>query len=141
LWPQVRDTFSDGMPAPVRAVVSRIARRDVRNCLHGHGLGRHSRDEIIDLGRADLASVAAFLGDRPYFMGGAPTSVDAVVYAMLANTLSVPLDSPLREAAASHPALVAYCERMRQRYFPEPKIGRSWSPPADVATPQLRSVG
>lgn len=141
LWPQVRETFFGGLPGPVRALISRIARRDVKSSLHGHGLGRHSRDEIIELGRADLESVAAFLGDKPYFMGDSPTSVDAVVYAMLANTLCVPLDSPLRETAASHPAFAAYCERMRRRYFPEEKIGRSWSPPAETTDPPLRSVG
>jgi hypothetical protein len=31
----------------------------------------------------------------------------------------VPLETPIKRAAAAHSNLVAYCRRMAQRYFPE----------------------
>jgi glutathione S-transferase len=52
-------------------------------------------------------------------MGHRPTSVDAVVFAMLAQILTPFFDSPIRRRAESFPNLVAYAERMMAGYYPE----------------------
>ena len=85
--------------------------------MHGHGMGRHGRDEIYAIGCQDIRAAAQWLGERPYFMGDAPTSVDATTYAFLANVLWVPLPSPLLDEAQKHANLEAYCQRMKARYF------------------------
>ena len=63
------------------------------------------------------SALSLLLGEQAYFLGDQPSSVDAAAYAFLANILDVPLDMPLRQAARSHANLVAYCARMRTRYF------------------------
>src|SRR5213594_3395544 len=43
----------------------------------GQGMGRHSHEEVIHIAKTDLSALSAFLGERPYFMGEQPTSLDA----------------------------------------------------------------
>ena len=116
-WAVTRKTYFDWMKPPLKWIVPAVARRIVRKELHGHGMGRHSRDEIVAVGMKDLTAAADFLGERPYFMGAQPTSLDATAYAFLANVLWVPYETPLKSHALRYPQLAAYCQRMKQRYY------------------------
>jgi glutathione S-transferase len=116
-WPKLRAVFFGGLPPVVRSVVPRLIQRQVRQQLRGQGVGRHAPQDIYGMGVADLGAVATQLGDKPFFMGAAPTGVDAVVYALVENIIVPPLDSPMRTAALGHANLVAYAQRMRERYF------------------------
>ena len=109
--------FFGRMRWPLRALIPPLARRGMKKQLWGHGMGRHSPSEILALGCEDIDAVAAFLGDKPYFLGETPTSIDATAYAFLANLLWVPVDSALVDHARRHPLLEAYCQRMRARYY------------------------
>jgi len=117
-WAVTRRAFFGAMPPGVRDAVAGIMRRKVRRQLRGHGIGLHSRDEIYALGAADLRAVSDWLGEKAFFMGDAPTSVDATVYGFVVNALHS-LDNPLAEAARFCSNLEPYCERMRERFFPE----------------------
>jgi glutathione S-transferase len=117
-WKVTRAAFFDWMKPPLRWIVPAVARRIVRKELHGHGMGRHARDEIAAIGAKDLTAVAEFLGDRPFFTGARPSSLDATAYAFLANLLWAPYEMPLKSHARSYPQLEAYCQRMKARYYP-----------------------
>jgi glutathione S-transferase len=114
---KVREAFFGKMPLPLRVVIPALARRGVRAQLRGQGMGRHSREEIYAIGCRDITALADFLGARPYFMGEQPTSLDASVYAFLANLLWVPVASPLKSHARRFPQLESYCTRMKERYY------------------------
>ena len=118
-WSLTRNTFFGGLPPGVRIVVPAVARRGMRKELWGHGMGRHSPEEIEVIGKSDLTALADFLGDKPYCMGEQPTTLDASAYAFLANLLWVPLEMPLKAHAKTYPQLEAYCRRMKSRYYPE----------------------
>lgn len=118
-WAMTRPAFFGAMPWPLKLIVPIVARRGIRAQLQGQGMGRHTPEQIHALGIADVDALAALLGDQAYFLGANATSVDAVAAAFLANILMVPLQTPIKAAAAGHPNLVAYCQRMAQRYFPE----------------------
>jgi glutathione S-transferase len=107
------------MKFPLRQIVPVMARRGLRKELHGHGMGRHSRDEIYAIGCRDINALAELLGDQAFFLGAQPASIDATGYAFFANLLWVPIDSPLRDQAARHANIEAYCQRMKARYFPD----------------------
>ena len=117
-WEVTRAAFFGGLRWPLRIIIPRVARRGIRAELHGHGMGRHSPEQICALGVADVDALAALLGDQPYFLGADATSVDATAAAFLANVLLVPTESPVKSAAEGHANLRAYCQRMAQRYFP-----------------------
>ena len=81
-------------------------------------MGRHGAEEIYHIGKTDITTLADFLGDKPFFMGKDPTSLDATAYAFLANIILVPLDLALKQHALKCPNLEVYCQRMKARYYP-----------------------
>src|SRR5262249_18611455 len=75
-------------PSEVETVAAQVRER-IRTYLYGHGLGRHTKEEIYALGNADVTALSAYLEDRPYFLGEEPTALDATAYGFLANILYV----------------------------------------------------
>jgi glutathione S-transferase len=116
-WAVIGPTFFASVPALLRPLIMRISRNGVRRDLHGHGLGRHPREEIYRRAAEDIESLSAELGDQPYFLGGEPTSVDASAYAFLAGCWMAQLDTPLKALVGKHHNLTAYCTRMTGRCF------------------------
>jgi glutathione S-transferase len=116
-WPTLHAGFFGSMPPVLRTILPAMFRRKVRGYLHGHGIGRHSQEEIYALGVSDVRAVADWLGEKPYFMGEAPTGVDATVYAFTENLITPPFETPMKAEALRHANVVAYTRRMRERYF------------------------
>jgi glutathione S-transferase len=116
-WPRMRQLLAQLMPPVVGRVVPPLIRRSVKSALFAQGTGRHSREEVYEIGKEDITALSVLLGDQPFIMGEQPSSVDATVYAFVASILVPPLASPLREHAQSLPNLEAYRARMEQRYF------------------------
>lgn len=117
-WAILRRHFFGGIPFPLRAIVERMARRDVLKALHGHGIGRHSDDEIVEIAHRDLRSLSHFLGDKDYFFGDRPSSLDATVYGILAEMILLEtFTAPAFDKAREFPNLVAYVHRVHGRYF------------------------
>jgi glutathione S-transferase len=113
-WRTLYPAFFGRLPFPISRLVAGHFRRRVRRMLQLQGIGRHRPDEIYARGRADLAAVADFLGDRPFLMGEQLTTVDAVAYAFLANVIYLPFETELKRAALEFPTLITYCEAMEQ---------------------------
>jgi glutathione S-transferase len=105
------------LPPIIKSIVPKIIRTTNRKKLQSHGIGKHSSEEIYAIGKADLTALADFLGEKPFFFGAAPTSLDATAYGILANILWTPLDSPLKEKATELGNLSGYCDRIRDRYY------------------------
>lgn len=116
-WRLTRTAFFGRLKPPLKWIVPGIAKRGMRREIHGHGMGRHTREEIYSIGKRDLTALADFLGSKPFFMGSQPSSLDAVAYAFLANVIEAPLESEFKRHAREHANLEAYCERMKARYY------------------------
>lgn len=116
-WPVLRDTYFAEIPALLRPLITPQIRKGAFAAMQGHGLGRHSRAEIYEMGISDVLSLSRFLGDKLFFMGDALTGVDATVYAMVSSILDAPFDSPLQAAVRSHANLVSYNQRLAARFF------------------------
>ncbi len=119
-WHRFRDVVLGALPVPVRRVVGPVARRGVWRQLRGHGIGLHARDEIYAIGRGDIRAVAEFLGDKPFLMGEAASSIDAVAYGFLANIARPPIESPLKRELLERPNLVRFLERIEASWFAAP---------------------
>jgi len=111
--------FFDVIPAPVRALVVPVIRRQVRKNLHAHGMGRHSRSEIESIATQGIDATANYLGQKSFFMGAEPTGVDATIFAFAACALCPLFDTPIRAAAERHENVRRYVGRMTARYYPE----------------------
>lgn len=101
-----------GLPAPLRAVLPHVVRRKMRRDLLGQGMGRHSPQEIADHACGDLTALQSALGEKAFFGGANPSSLDAVAYAFLANIVFVAVDNPVRRHLQAQAGLLAYCARM-----------------------------
>lgn len=106
-------TYFEAEPAPVRWLLPRVARRAVRRATWAQGVARAPRAEIAAGARADLDALACQLGDRPYLLGDLPHTVDATVWATLANLHLGPFPDELQAALRAHSNLVAYVDRIR----------------------------
>jgi glutathione S-transferase len=71
------------------------------------------------MARQETQAISDFLGEKPYLMGEQPTTVDASVYSWLTHAMRVPFPGPIRDFGNSLPNLVAYCDRMHDRYYPD----------------------
>lgn len=111
--------FFDKAPALIRPLVVAMVRRKVRANLYGHGLGRHSRDDMMRLAARAYAALADILGDRPYLTGTVPCGADATMAAFLMSALCPLFTTELRPAVERHPNLVAYVARMQAEFYPE----------------------
>lgn len=118
-WAKIKDAFFATLPSVLRGVVPVIAQKNIKNELDGHGMGRHSRDEIYEFANQDLKAISDFLADKPYLMGDQISTVDATLYAFLCNILDVHLRSPMKDYLHKCKNLVAYNERVGQQLFPE----------------------
>ena len=111
--------FFSRVPEEARAKLREEALANVTNGMRAQGIGRHSLDEIVELGSRSLSALSALLGDRPYLMGDKPSAVDATAFGALAGLLTPFFDSPLRRKALGFKNLVAYTDRLMRQYYPE----------------------
>ncbi|MCP5163053.1 MAG: glutathione S-transferase family protein [Hahellaceae bacterium] len=118
-WSKVRQEFFGHMPPLVKTLVPNMIQKKMQSDLNSQGMGRHSKEDIYEFGLQDLKAVADFLGDKPYLMGGHPTTVDATLFALTCNILNVPLRSPLKDYLYKCKNLSAYNQRMGKQYFPD----------------------
>lgn len=117
-WQHTRARF-DSVPAIVRPLVGSVVRGRVKKMLWKQGVLRHSHEDIVESAVRDWCAVLTVMCDGPFFFGDEPTGVDAIVFGALATSVLTPIESPIRDFLKSQPALVAYADRMRARFFPE----------------------
>lgn len=110
--------FFKSIPAPIRGLIQRSVRKGLRRTVHGHGLGRHTQEEIALLAARTIEAVATVLGENEYLTGPNICGADATVYAFMNGLLTPFFDSPTRAMALEHRNIVDYCGRMKQRFHP-----------------------
>lgn len=100
-------------------------RKTVLSQMHGHGMGRHSSEEITQIICADFQALSDFLADKPFFMGEQPTTLDATAYAYVGNFIKPPYGSPIVDYALQRANLCNHYERMTQQFFSERSLNQS----------------
>jgi glutathione S-transferase len=121
-WALYRQVLADAvvwLPQEHRLPAADMLGKVILEQAHGQGMGRHTPEEVARIGIGDLTAVSDYLGDKPFLMGERPTLVDATVYAYVANVIEVPIECAAKDFGRSRDNLVRYCQRMRERYFPE----------------------
>jgi glutathione S-transferase len=108
-----------GIPGLLFPPIAALLRRNVRQALHGHGLGRHSRETLFQMGIADVAALGHWLGTRPYGFGDSPTVVDICMASYIGNIVRQPWSNPLKVATAKYGNLIAHFERLLALTFPD----------------------
>lgn len=107
------------VPAFVAPLVGWWMRRSFGAHLFERGIARHAPEDVARMGKDDLDALAAVLASRTWAVGDAPSLTDCTLFGLLAPALWSPAPTPCFAHAKSLPALVAYAERVRARWFPE----------------------
>ncbi|XP_069937043.1 failed axon connections isoform X1 [Cherax quadricarinatus] len=90
--------------------------------VRAHGIGVHKPEEIEEFGHNDLTVLSDLLGDKPFFFGDSPTSLDVVAFANLAQVVYMDkeVSYSLRDWMAENcPNLVEFCNRVKDQAFPD----------------------
>ncbi|XP_031574776.1 failed axon connections homolog [Actinia tenebrosa] len=94
--------------------------RRVKSYLHGHGIGRHTKDEIYSIACRDLASISAMLDNAPFLLGDKPTLVDTAAFGLLANIVWHDTESPLSAMIRKDfQNIEGYCQRIKEQAWPD----------------------
>ncbi len=116
-WPLVKATFFNPLPAPMRTIISSIARHKVKRSLYLQGFGRHRDEEILLMTTEMFQALADLLGDKRYFFGERPSTLDATAYGFLSEFILSEIQNEFSERARGYENLVRYCEAIRNRYY------------------------
>ena len=127
--------FFDAVPQPMQQAVREGALARVLGTLQAQGIGRHSVEQITDLGMTTLEALSALLGNRAWLMGEQPCGTDASMTGMLAMLFST-LDFDLRRRALDLPNLAAYTDRAMAHFFPE----HDWQPVSSVVKQEAHAL-
>ena len=98
-----------GMRGPVLFLLRRMLLRKMRQ----QGLTPEDPQSAYAKGKLVLDALADLLGEKSYFLGDQPRSLDMSLYAFLANILDQPHGNPLQAHGKTLVNLVAYCARMK----------------------------
>jgi len=116
--PSLREMLgSMGVPSLMRGMIAKSARKQVIGRTKTQGLGRMPRTEVAAACSKIVDAVSEQLGDSSYFCGDKPTTYDATVYAFTAGVLCPAFDNELLKHAATKKNLVAYADRVQERYW------------------------
>lgn len=97
------------LPVPVRWIVPRVVRRQVRRDLRGQGLGRLPHEQLLGIFERHLVMLEALLDGRPYLDGDELTLADIAVFAPL-RAASVATVPETAELTRRHPPIVEWLE-------------------------------
>jgi glutathione S-transferase len=81
---------------------------------HYQGIGRYQPDAAMARGLADLGALATLIPAAGYVHGDKPTSIDAGIYAFVANIYFYDIDTPLKQFVAAHENIVRHCRAIHQ---------------------------
>lgn len=115
-WEKMKPLYFGELPPFMKAFVPELVRRQFTKVIQGHGIGRHHRDDVYQMGKDDVLAISLLLDNQNFILGNEVTSLDATVYGFLANIIWVPVESPLKEYTNSLSNLVSYCERMKEKF-------------------------
>lgn len=105
------------VPGFVIPFVVRQIRKQALGMLQAQGTGRHAVAEVEAIAKSHLDAASELMGDRAYFLGDEPRSIDATVWAFLACTSGFTGESGITAHLASKKNLTAYVDRVRERHW------------------------
>lgn len=116
-WCEIKKEITPLLPPLIGGFILRIIRKRLLKQGYYQGTTRHSRDEIYHIAKKDISATANFLGNKPFFLGKKPRSIDASLYGFLITILDSPVPGPLPECTRKHQNLQDYCLRIKKRYW------------------------
>jgi len=96
---------------PLRNMLEEF-RRMILAEFDGQGMGRLPADKVYQRAADDINALSDFLGDKPFFMGDKPRTIDANVLSHLKHIVDSPFEFPTKDAVRARANLVNYIARL-----------------------------
>lgn len=109
--------FFMGAPEAIRENIIREVRGRVIEGQKSHGISRHNEGEIFELAKLDIDAIVDFIGENDFILGKEPCGYDASIHATLCGIATPYFKSETGEYVRSQAKLMAYIERMNQKYY------------------------
>jgi hypothetical protein len=106
-----------GVPKLFVPLVAPFIRAKITKSAYLQGTGRHSPDEIRQIGVNVVTALSDWLEGNQYMLGAKPHLIDATAYAFISGWLWGPFEGEVKNAVIQRANLVHYCERMKSRYW------------------------
>jgi glutathione S-transferase len=108
----------DGAPGFIRVLIGGSMRKDIRKLIHGVGVSRHSEEEILNMAKNTLSACSVLIGEKKYAFGDKVSTLDTMVFSVVANILWSEVPNPLIEIVKKDfPNLEAYSKRLGLEIF------------------------
>jgi hypothetical protein len=98
----------------VRPIVTRLARKQVRQTYHLHGLDRHSLQEQRGFAQRDLQALAVAVENSSDLDAGSPRYFDFTLAGFLAGVYDQQPPTWVNELADQYPRLKEYTEQVQR---------------------------
>lgn len=118
-WAHLRGPFFEKLPTFAKLFVPNAVRKSMKKALHIQGMGRHSYDEVLQMGYKTLDAIATVLAGKKYFHGNELTSIDATAFGFLANIVWLPYDDALKMHLHKYKNILIFCDKMWSTFYPE----------------------
>jgi len=118
----LQQAYNTRIPNAVLNFAFKLRYRQAAKKVRAHGIGVHKPEEIEEFGHNDLKVLSDLLADKPFFFGEAPTQLDVVAFANLAQVafMDKEVSYALRDWMVENCAnLVDFCNRVKDRAFPD----------------------
>jgi len=83
------------------------------------GYGRHTKEEVLSIGKKDLKSLDVFLRGKRFLLGDKPCNEDAAVFGIVAQFVYTDSGTLNKFINNECPNLLAYVENMKDTYWPD----------------------
>ena len=122
-WNVMKPLFFGDIPAILRSFISNKIRKEVINQAYEQGVGRHSPDEIYDMGVKDMKALSDLLGDNKYFFGSdKPTRLDIWVHAYVIEVIQSPIENKLKENTLKLDSICAHAKHMQELIYTDKNL-------------------
>lgn len=116
------ETFGK-IPFFIRPIIQYIVRNRVKGGLIGHGVGRHSHEEVESILADYIENLCVRLDPQvskgDWFHGEKVSNIDCVIYGFLANALHMKSNPGYKKLILERKLLKEYVERGTRLWFPE----------------------
>lgn len=116
-WPIVKKAFFGNLPIVLRTIVPKLVNNKIKRNLLGQGLSKHNHTEILHITKQSLQALSDLLGDKNYFFGQNPSSLDAAAFGILASFIMSNIKNPFNDLAQTFPNLVKFCDNIKDEYY------------------------
>ncbi|KAE9418629.1 hypothetical protein Angca_008814 [Angiostrongylus cantonensis] len=113
--------FSGVKKLAFKNVLCERLRKRIMNAAMAQGMARNTPEEVVILAKKDLDAMSIFLGNKKYFFGDKPTTLDCTMFAFLSQFIYTPLVTPeiRTHMEQNNQNLINFVNRMKDNYWPD----------------------